>query len=210
MQAFNRYWRVLAVCLAILMGSAACAYALIVSLDVYVEFGILDENGDPLADGMTVMVVGSGDNVNDGMQLWNVTNYIADSVLGDDVILATITINSNESGVAGGFFATITYESDDIDFVYIRFFNAPPGTGLVGMIYWGTSSVVQLGVTLGVSTVNFNPGNNLQTTNYNNFVIIPEPSTANMFVMVAGMMLAMRSQMRKKVKNKVDHEEPPS
>jgi hypothetical protein len=209
MQALNKYWRVLAVCLLILTGSAACAFALIVSLDVYVEFGILDENGDPLDDGMTVMVVGSGDNVNDGMLLYGGTNYIANSTINDDVILATITISSNESGVAGGFFATITYESDDIDFVYIRFFNAPPNN-LTGMIYWGTSSVVQLGVTLGVSTVNFNPGDNLQTTNYNNFVIIPEPSTANMFVMVAGMMWAMRSQMRKKVKNQVDHGEPPS
>ena len=209
MHNFSKNGRILAVCLSVLLGSMACAYALIVSLDVYVEFGILDQNGDPLQDGMTVMVVGSGDNINDGMLLYDGTNYIANSTINDDVLLATITISSNESGVAGGFFATITYESDDIDYVYIRFFTAPPNA-LTGMIHWGTSSVVQLGVTLGVSTVNFNPDDNLQATNFNNFVIIPEPSTANLFIMVAGMMWAMRAHTRKRVKNMSDNEDSTS
>jgi hypothetical protein len=183
-------WRLFALCI------------LIVSLDVYVEFGILSEDCvTPLADGMTVMVIGSGDSTNDGMVVWGGTNYIAASTLGDDVILATVTISSNDSGVAGGFFATISYESDDIDYVYIRFFNAPPGA-LTSMVYWGTSSVFQLGVTLGVSTVDFNPGNDLKTTNYNNFVVIPEPSTANLFVMMAGMLWAMRSKLRRDLVNK--------
>lgn len=191
-------WRALALCALILASTVSCAYALIVSLDVFVEFGLLDENGDPMADGMTVMVIGSPDPINDGMELYAGTNYIANSTLSNDVILATITVSSNESGVAGGFFATLTYESDDIDYVYIRFFNAPP-SDLTGMIYWGTSSVIQLGVTLGVSTVQFDSGGALQATNYNNFVVIPEPSTANLFVMMAGMMWAMRSHMRKKM-----------
>lgn len=190
--------RVLAVCLMVLFGSWTVGYALIVSLDVYVEFGLLDENGDPLLDGMTVMIVGSADNINDGMIVYGGTNLIADSVQNDDIILGTITVNSNEAGFAGGFYATVTYDSDDVNYVYIRFFNAPPNA-LTGMIYWGTSSVFQLGVTLGVSTVQFDQGTNLQTTNYNNFVIIPEPSTANLFVMVAGMLCAMRLHMRKKM-----------
>jgi len=195
--------RLLVICLSILMGSAACAYALIVSLDVYVEFGLLFPNDSPppdylpFPDGMTVMLIGSQDGINDGMDTWGGTNLIADSVNGDDQILAILTVSSNESGVAGGFFATLTYESDDVSFVYIRFFNAPPNA-LTGMIYWGTSTVYQLGVTLGVSTVNFSPETNLIADNYNNFVIIPEPSTANLFVMVAGMMWAMRSHMRRK------------
>lgn len=192
--------RVLALCLLLLAGTVSCAYALIVSLDVYVEFGILDENGDPLADGMTVLVMGSADPINDGMYLYGPgpTNYIADSTLNDDVLLATVTISSNESGVAGGFFATLTYDSDEINYVYIRFFNAPPGA-LTGMIYWGTSSVVQLGVTLGVSTVSFDSGGQLEATNYNNFVVIPEPSTVNLFVMMAGVLWAMRAHVRKRV-----------
>ncbi len=199
-------WRVFALFVLLLAGTMTCAYALIVSLDVYVEFGLLDENGDPLADGMTVMVVGSGDNVNDGMLSYGVggTNLIAASTQGDDVILATILVNSNSSGVAGGFFATITYDSDDIDYVYLRFFNAPPA--VTGMVYWGTSSVIQLGVTLGVSTVSFDSGGQLQATNYNNFVVIPEPSTANLFVMVAGMLWAMRSHLRKRTMNEAHGE----
>jgi hypothetical protein len=178
-----------------------------VSLDAFVEFAILDQNGVPLIDGMTVMIIGSGDNVNDGMNVYGTgpTNYIPDSTLGDDVILATVTINSNTAGFAGGFFTTLTYESDDINYVYIRFFNAPPES-LTGMIYWGTSSVFQLGVTLGVSTVAFDAGTNLQTTNYNNFVVIPEPSTANLFVMVAGMLCAMRTHMRRKMAEKQEEE----
>ncbi|HMO05553.1 MAG TPA: hypothetical protein PKC67_14330 [Kiritimatiellia bacterium] len=193
-------WRVFALCLLLLAGTVSCAYALIVSLDVYVEFGLLDENGNPLTDGMTVLVMGSTDPFNDGMALIGSgpTNYIAESALNDDVLLATVTISSNESGVAGGFFATITYDSDEINFVYIRFFNAPPGS-LTGMIYWGTSSVVQLGVTLGVSTVSFDSGGQLQATNYNNFVVIPEPSTVNLFVMMAGVLWAMRSHVRKRI-----------
>jgi hypothetical protein len=59
MRTTDTYRRLVAVGLAILLGSAACAFALIVSLDVYVEFGILDENNNPLADGMTVLVVGT-------------------------------------------------------------------------------------------------------------------------------------------------------
>jgi hypothetical protein len=193
-------WRVLTLCLLLLAGTVSCAYALIVSLDVYVEFGLLDENGDPLADGMTVLVMGSQDPINDGMYLYGPgpTNYIANSALNDDVLLATVTISSNESGVAGGFFATLTYDSDEINYVYIRFFNAPPGA-LTGMIYWGTSSVVQLGVTLGVSTVSFDSGGQLEATNYNNFVVIPEPSTVNLFVMMAGVLWAMRAHVRKRV-----------
>jgi len=191
-------WRIIALCLLILAGTVTCAYALIVSLDVYVEFALLDNNGDPLEDGMTVMVIGTQDPFNDGMQLYGGTNYIASSTLNDDILLATITVSSNESGIAGGFFATITYESDDIDYVYIRFFDAPPNA-LTGMIHWGTSSVIQLGVTLGVSTVTFDSGESLQATNYNNFVVIPEPSTANLFIMMAGMMWAMRSHMRKRM-----------
>lgn len=193
-------WRVFTLCLLLLAGTVSCAYALIVSLDVYVEFGLLDENGDPLVDGMTVLVMGSSDPINDGMVLYGSgpTNYIAESVINDDILLATVTISSNESGVAGGFFATLTYDSDEINYVYIRFFNAPPGA-LTGMIYWGTSSVVQLGVTLGVSTVSFDSGGQLEATNYNNFVVIPEPSTVNLFVMMAGVLWAMRSHVRKRI-----------
>jgi len=193
----QKRWRMGALCGAILTGMTVCAYALIVSLDVYVAYPLLDENDIALADGMTVLIVGSSNSVNDGMATYGGTNYLATSTQGDDVLLATITINSNTAGFAGGFFATITYDSDQVSYVYMRFFNAPPGS-LTGMIYWGQSTVVQLGVTLGVSTVQFDPDGSLKTTNYNNFVVIPEPSTANLFVLVAGMLCAMRTHMRRK------------
>jgi hypothetical protein len=37
----------------------------------------------------------------------------------------------------------------------------------------------------------------IAVTQTNNFIVIPEPSTANLFIVVAGMMWAMRVHMRR-------------
>lgn len=172
------------------------AKALIVDLDAYVDMAIVQEDlTTPLADGSWVYIVGSGDNINDGLLTWGGTNLVADSVLGDDVILARIQIPLNSITNSGTFFVTVPYESDDINYVYIRYFNTNSDP-VTGMVWWGTSSMFQLGVTLGVATVQFDQNQQLAATNLNNFVVIPEPSTMNLFVMVAGLLWAMRSRMR--------------
>jgi len=166
------------------------SHALIVDLDAYVDMSILGPDGvTPIADGSWIFIIGSTDNIQDPMASLG-TNLIAGSVTGDDVILGAIQVPFNSIPGTGQFFATVQYESDDINYTYIRFFDTPGP--LTGLLYWGTSTMFQLGVTLGVSTVQYDQNTQLIATNLNNFIIIPEPSTANLFVMVAGMLWAMR------------------
>jgi len=173
---------------------AGQARALVVDLDAYVDFPILQEDDvTPLADGSWVYIIGSTDTNIDPMVQFG-TNFIAGTVTGDDVILGIVRIGDGSIASNGTFFTTVQYESDVINHVYIRFFNT---TGdLVGPIWWGTSSIFQLGVTLGVSTVVFDQGTNLITDNFNNFVVIPEPSSVHLFIMAAGMFWAIRGRMK--------------
>jgi hypothetical protein len=202
---------ILWICLASVVIFPHVSKALIVDLDAYVDLAILQEDGiNPLADGSWVFIIGSSNNVIDPMQLYDGTNYIANSVTGDDVILGMIQIPLNSTNNSGTFFTTVQYESDDINFVYIRFFDS--AGPLTGMLWWGTSSIFQLGVTLGVATVQFDQDQQLIATNYNNFVIIPEPNTLNLFIMVAGMLGAMRVRMAalKRQENAEEESPPPS
>ncbi len=197
MQAIRKcIWRRLGAALCLVLAAVGVARAAIVDLDAYVLNPILGGDGvTPLADGSWVMIIGSGNNVADPMDTWNVTNLIADSTTGDDVILAIVQIDSLFG--PGTFGVTVQYDSSVINYVYIRFFeftNWP----IVNMVYWGTSAVYSLGVTLGVATVQFDPGGSLVATNYNNFVAIPEPSTANLLLLVGGMIWAMRASMNRK------------
>ncbi len=195
---FHTVRRLLAWALAVTSAGVLSARAAIVDLDAYVLQPILGGDGvTALADGSWVFIVGSGDSVLNPMQSIG-TNFIANSVTGDDEILGIVQIDSTFG--AGTFATTVQYDSSLINYVYIRFFDT---TGpLTGMLYWGTSTVFELGVTLGVSTVQFNPGDQLVATNYNNFVIIPEPSTANLLLLVGGMIWAMRASMGRKKKGK--------
>ncbi len=192
----KKCWRLLGAALCVVLIGVAATRAAIVDLDAYVLNPIYGCDGvTPLADGSWVMIIGSGNNIADPMDTWNGTNLIADSTTGDDVILAIVQIDSLFG--PGTFGTTIQYDSSVINYVYIRFFeytNWP----IVNMVCWGTSAVYQLGITLGVSTVQFDPGGSLAATNMNNFVAIPEPSTANLLLLVGGMIWAMRASMKKK------------
>ncbi len=191
-------WRVkqiIAVCMAVLCFGLIPAKALIVDLDAYVDLAILQEDmTTPLADGSWVFIMGSGDAVNDGMLITG-TNVIASFTQGDDVILGMIQIPLNQTNGSGAFFVTVQYESDDINYAYLRFFNTT-SMPITGLLWWGTSSMFQLGVTLGVATVQFDQDQQLMTTNQNNFVVIPEPNSLNLFVLVAGMLWTIRTRMR--------------
>lgn len=199
----KKWWRLIGVSLCIAFVGISASRATIVALDAYVLNPIFGGDGvTPLADGSWVMIIGSGDNIADPMDTWNGTNLIADSTTGDDVILAIVQIDSSIFG-PGTFGNTVKYDSSVINYVYIRFFeftNWP----IVNMVYWGTSAVYSLGVTLGVATVQFDPAGSLTATNYNNFVAIPEPSTANLLLLVGGMIWAMRASMKKLEKEESD------
>lgn len=180
------------VCIGI---GAAAARAAIVDLDAYVLQPILGGDGvTPLADGSWVFIIGSGADGEINPMVMIGTNFIANSTTGDDIILGVVQIDSTFG--PGTFATTVQYDSTLVSQVYIRFFdtNGP----LTGMLYWGTSSLFDLGVTLGVSTVQFDPDDQLVATNYNHFVVIPEPSTANLLLLVGGMIWAMRASIQRK------------
>ena len=185
-----------------LLGMALVVRAAPVDLDAWVEYSIMSGDGvTPLADGSWVYIVGSWDNISDPMVSIG-TNLIGASVTGDDVILGAVQINL-DSYSNGTFATTVQYQSDQVQYVYIRFFDTVgPLTGLVA---WGTSAIYQLGITMGVSTVEFGQNYITQT---NNFVVIPEPTTGNLVVLVAGMIWAMRSSMRRAGKPDAEGETP--
>lgn len=187
------------VALVVALLGVAVVRAAIVDLDAWVQYSILQNDGvTPLADGSWVYIIGSDNNVIDPMYTYAGTNYLADVTTGDDVILGMVQLNMDNFS-NGTFFTTVQYDSDEVKYVYIRFFDST-NYPITGMQYWGTSTIFQLGVTLGVSTVQFDQDNQLIATNYNNFVVIPEPTTGNLIVLVAGMIWAMRASMRRKDK----------
>lgn len=192
----QKRWRIFLLALIAALTGVAVVRAAIVDLDALVEYSILNNSNTPLADGSWVFIVGSSNAIIDPMATFGGTNYISYSATGDDVILGTVQINlDNYSN--GTFFTTVQYDSDQVKYVYIRFFDYTNSPHVTGGVYWGTSTIFQLGVTLGVSTVAFDNGGQLQATNYNNFVVIPEPNTANLIMLVAGMIWAMRATMRR-------------
>lgn len=169
-------------------------------LDAYVENPILGcDQINPLADGSWVYIIGSADSVIDPMQSWN-GGYIAGSVTGDDVILGITQITSGpEAFGAGTFLTSLEYDSGVINYVYIRVFDT---TGpLTGEICWGESDMFEPDPIFGVAAVDFGTVN---VTNTDTFYIIPEPTTANLIVLVGGMIWAMKASIGRKKKKKTE------
>lgn len=203
---------------ALLLGGGSVCLAAPVNLDIFVFHALLDEGGNPLADGSIIEIVGAGTDglAGDGggyggtnlFQTWGGTNLIAGSTLGDDQILATTVVNSSLTGSNGTFFVTIqNFDPVVHPYVYIRFYNTT--SAITGMVYWGASTVaVATNIILGVVTVQADPAGSLQATNYNNFVVIPEPSTVNLFLVTAVMMVGMRAGLRRRRTDRRPGNEP--
>ena len=120
------------------------------------------------------------------------TNYIFNSVLGNDVLLGTVFIGENSLSNTGKFFQTFQYDTaDNIGYVYIRYFQT---TGPVtGMVYWGQSAVVNLVPTnFGVVTIDIAPNNSLVADHHDNFVVIPEPGSASLIILAGGLVFGAR------------------
>ncbi|HMP74135.1 MAG TPA: hypothetical protein PKE55_12810 [Kiritimatiellia bacterium] len=148
--------------------------AALINLNAYVSFSLLQEDeATPLADGSIVQIIGSFDDIIDPMETFGGTN-VTGGTTGDDIILATVVINSSQLGSNGTFFVSnIFFETDDINFMYLRFYNSVGP--LTGLIYWGQTVMTNINHDeFGVVEVDF--VGNYSTTNVNNFVIIPEPS----------------------------------
>ncbi len=185
-------------CAGILSFGWCLARAAPILMDASVQFTIFDQSGvNPLADGSVVYIVGSVDNVNNGMQAFGPTNDLqANTVQGDDVILATVWIGDNVDPTTGMFQITFQYEASLANFVYIRFFNTT-NDPVTGFVYYGVSGIQTIPPpSFGVESVVFDPTTNLVTSVATNFVVIPEPGTANLIVLMAGMAWAMRATVR--------------
>ena len=180
----------------------SAASAAIVNLSAYVYLALLNEDGTtPLADGSIVQIIGSFDDVIDPMQTYGVSN-VTGQVTGDDIILASITINSADLGSNGTFYVSnIYYDSDDINYMYLRFYDSQGP--LTGLIYWGESPVTNVEYdAFGSILVDFTGG--YSTTNSNVFVAIPEPNTLNFIIMWAGMIAAIRSTRRREARQQIE------
>lgn len=203
----------LGVALMLLFGASQAAHALAIDLDLYVSIGLADETlSQFLTDGMTVQIIISDDatqgasgagTADDQFSSHGSGNYLASTTQGDDFILATTTIGTGVAGGDGDFYYVISgfdpavYSLTDPYYIYIRFFNAPPG-GLEGDLYWGLSTMIEVDSSQN-NEIDLNPDGDLATDKQNNFVVIPEPSSVSFFAMVGGVMWAMRARMRKKI-----------
>ncbi len=180
---------------AILTASAAQAVSY-VDLIAYVTYSLLDNQGSPLPDGSIVMIIGSGDDANDGMVPWG-DSYIADSVQGDDVFIGQVTIGNPSYGNSNGTFYTANQfelDEDSISFLYIRFFNTTISP-ITGIVTWGYSPV--FGFTSEFGKVEQDFIGNYMAIITNNFVIIPEPSTGHLLLLFIGLVWGLRAGMKR-------------
>lgn len=189
-------------CLGLFLLLVWVSYAqTLISLQCWVTYALLqDDNYTPLVDGSIVLIIGSSNNVIDPMNTYGETNYIARSTTGDDQIIGEVTIDSTELGSNGTFYSGDFYfDPDEVKWLYIRFFQET-NSALTGMIHWGESLLVSAtNYQFGVLWVDFSPDTDhiYYASNYDNFVVIPEPSSTGLMLLAAfllGGMSAARSK----------------
>ena len=207
-KAIQKRWRIFTAVLLSVLLTASAARALEIALDAWVQYSLLQPDGiTPLADGSWVFIIGSYDDTIDPMMTHG-DSYIADTVTGDDIILGWIRIDPstyNNDDVEGTFLKTVKYDPTEVQYAYLRFFNTNLNV-LTGLISYGYSDTMLLGSTLGVASMQFDQGGSLLADQEDTFVVIPEPTTGNLIVLVSGMIWAMRSSMKRK--GKKDEQEP--
>lgn len=187
------FWTVFT--LAIL--TVAIAHAATITLVAWVTYSLYGNDGQPLADNSVVYLIGSKDAVNDGMQTAG-SNYIPDSVQGDDVFIGTVLIGYNTT--SNGTFLTgdFTFDSDQVDYIYIRFFDTtvmPP----VGTQYWGVSGMTNAD-SHAFEVLWLDLVGGFRATNEAVFVVIPEPGSGHLLLLLAGLVWGLRLSAKKGVK----------
>jgi len=192
----NIRWAVFGASFVFALLAITLSHAANVNLIAYVSYSLLDSDGNPLQNGSWVGVFGSTDAVNDGPASWGGTNLIADSTLGDDVFLGWVYIGEPAYFGSNGTFYTanqITFDESVINYLYLRFFDTTEWPE--GYLAWGTSDVYGFTSAFGQVTVDF-VGNYVANMT-NNFVIIPEPSTAHLMLLFLGLVAGMHSSFRR-------------
>ncbi|MBU0676913.1 MAG: PEP-CTERM sorting domain-containing protein [Verrucomicrobia bacterium] len=203
----QRKWTVFWACFCAAFMTLAVAQAATVRLVAFVGKALLDTNSNILADGSLVQIIGSSDSTNNGFySTGNYTNSPTttgsnlwyNTTQGDDVILGSVTIAGPGSGgfSNGTFFTTdFTFDSSQITYMYIRFFDYV-GTPVTGLVNYGYSEVlIATNIRFGILVMNFGGGE--KTTNWDNFVAIPEPSTVSLLLLAMGLITGFRASMKK-------------
>jgi hypothetical protein len=186
--------------LLLMVSMAATAQAAPCRLIAYVSLALLDSAGASLADGSVVLIFGSYDYVNDGPSApyGGDDPLVANSTLGDDVYLGYAFIDTPSFDNTDGTFVSdgaITFDTADIHYFYIRFFDTRgypvAGTGIA----WNTSMLFGYTQEFGDAVVDF--GGNINTSVTNDFVIIPEPSTGHLLLLMIVLGAGMRASVLK-------------
>jgi hypothetical protein len=205
----ERGWRVFWAGFAVALLLVAASYGAPVNLIAYVTYSLLNSGGTPLSDGSYVMIFGSTDAINNGPTTWGAGNIIADSVQGDDVYLGYTRIDMPSYNGSNGTFYTageIWFDDAVIHYLYIRFFDST-NYPISGVIAWNTSTIIETTSRLGQVEMDFL--GNIPTSVTNSFVVIPEPSSASLFVLFAGLMLGMRASMKRAERERTPREARP-
>jgi hypothetical protein len=195
----DKRWRLFWASFFLLTAGWGVALAAPILIDVTVQYTIYDHTGTTaLSDGSTVYIMGSLDPINDGMVTVGTpgTNLVAHSTQGDDIFLAMVRIGNNVDPNTGMFQITFEYDSEAANFIYIRFFETT-NHFVTGLVYYGVSGIVTIPPPeFGIETVVVDPTTNLVASLRTNFVVIPEPGTVNLVMLVAGMAWAMRLSVK--------------
>lgn len=184
----------------LLFSFAGAVQAQTYTLDLYVTATFYQSDGvTPLADGSVVIIMASIDQVDDGMIETSPGSgtYIASSSQGDDVFLGYAYIGQ-PSGVGPGQFeiliagVPVAYTN-----IYIRFFDYTNGVPVAGTnIEWGVTDVFPVGpLNFGVRELEIDEDQVINQTN--DFVVIPEPSTAPLFLLFIGLMFGLKASLTK-------------
>ena len=165
----------------LLLGSVV--HGATVTLTAYSSYSLKDGQGNNLADGSIIIIVGSPDAVANPMVEWG-TNLIAWSTTGDDVLLGWGYVSGGDGKFQIG---GLTFDSDQINHMYVRFFDTNTWE-VGGWVEWGTSDVFQVEVPGGQYWwfQDFAPNNDLYVNSTNNFYVIPEPGTLSYLLCALG------------------------
>jgi len=173
-----------AVCL-----SASLAQGAMVNLQAWITYSLFQSNGTTwLPDGSVVQIIGSSDGIIDPMPSHG-TNVIA-TTTGDDIIIGTVLIDSTLWGSNGTFYSGDFYfDNTVVDYMYIRFFDTT--YPVLGFTNWGVSGISTVADDGVMFFMDF--GGGFAAVSNNNFVQIPEPSTASLLLLFAALLCGVRA-----------------
>ncbi len=147
-----------------------------------------DDYGATLTDGSWVVLIGSADDTADDMTADSGGLLDPFSTSGDDVVLGTVNTLTLD-GLYGGVFETeeISYEADDINYLYVRFFDSQAGWGEeMGEVSWGISTAIEAPNTSPSIPTDL-LSRNETTSQTATFAAVPEPLVIS-FTMLPGLL----------------------